>query len=420
MRSALAALGQARAEIDALNVYPVPDADTGTNLYLTVEAVLAALDAEPPDDPVLDEPAAALRAAVRAALLGARGNSGVILSQLIRGAAESLVAAGRPPAELARLALRDASRAARAAVAAPVEGTILSVADAAADAAAACPGDDPIAVLAAAVSAAHDALARTPDQMLALRVAGVVDSGGRGLVVLLDSLLGSVSGVVGAAVTAREEARPAALPRPTHELPPVGGPAFEVMYLLDATDEDVAVLRAELAELGESLLVVGGDGLWNVHVHVDDAGAALEAGVRAGRPHRIAVTHFGDQRARSEGVVLESGARRSSRARRRGRVGRPRHDRAARGRPAHWWSPRRPGAGRRAQSCWTPYGVPGPPRSSCSRTTATSCRSPRRPRKARGPRASGSPSSPRPPRCRCSRRWPSTTPGDASTRTWSR
>ena len=168
-------------------------------------------------------------------------------------------------------------------------------------------------MLAAAVTAAHDALARTPDQMLALRVAGVVDSGGRGLVVLLDSLLGSVSGVAGAVVTARQEARPAALPRPTHELPPLGGPAFEVMYLLDATDEDVAVLRAELAELGEALLVVGGDGLWNVHVHVDDAGAALEAGVRAGRPHRIAVTHFGDQRARSEGVALESAARGTSR-----------------------------------------------------------------------------------------------------------
>src|SRR4051794_4769873 len=303
VRAALAALGQARAEIDALNVYPVPDADTGTNLYLTVEAVMSVLDAERPDDAVNDEPAAALRAAVRAALLGARGSSGVILSQLIRGAADGMAASDRAVAERVRHALREASRAARAAVAVPVEGTILSVADAAADAASACPGDDTVAVLAAAVTAAHDALARTPDQMAALRAAGVVDSGGRGLVVLLDSPLASISRVAGAAGSALAEARPASLPRPTHELPPPGGPAFEVMYLLDAADEDVAVLRAELAELGEALLVVGGDGLWNVHVHVDDAGAALEAGVRAGRPHRIAVTHFGDQRARAEGAA---------------------------------------------------------------------------------------------------------------------
>ncbi len=311
VRSALAALGRARAEIDALNVYPVPDADTGTNLYLTVEAVLTGLPEEPPAG---DDPAEAIRAAVRAALLGARGSSGVILSQLIRGAAEGLARPEVRPAERVRHALRDASRAARAAVAVPVEGTILSVADAAADAADACEGEDVIAVLAAAVSAAHDALARTPDQMLALRTAGVVDSGGRGLVVLLDSVLSSVSGVVGAAVTALEEARPAALPRPAHDLPPIGGPAFEVMYLLEASDEDVVVLRAELAALGEALLVVGGDGLWNVHVHVDDAGAALEAGVRAGRPYRIAVTHFGDQRARSEGAVDSGGQRTSGHA----------------------------------------------------------------------------------------------------------
>src|SRR3954462_6984942 len=186
VRSALAALGRARAEIDALNVYPVPDADTGTNLYLTVEAVMAGL---PEQSPASDDPSAALRAAVRAALLGARGSSGVILSQLIRGAAEGLDTPELRPAERVRHALRAASRAARAAVAVPVEGTILSVADAAADAAAdcqgadaaadaagACQGDDAIAVLGAAVTAAHEALARTPDQMLALRVAGVVDS----------------------------------------------------------------------------------------------------------------------------------------------------------------------------------------------------------------------------------------------------
>jgi uncharacterized protein len=291
--AALAALGRARAEIDALNVYPVPDADTGTNLYLTVEAILAAVpDAAAPLD--------ALRAAVHGALIGARGSSGVILSQLVRGAADGLATPAAGAAERVRRALRDASDAAWAAVAIPVEGTVLSVARAAAAAAQACPVDDVVAVLQAAAGAAHDALARTPDQMPLLRHAGVVDAGGRGLVVLLDSLLETISGVAAPAVTAHDEARPPALPRPALDLPPEGeGPSFEVMYLLEAPDASVELLKRELALLGDALLVVGGDGLWNVHVHVDDVGAAVEAGIRAGRPYRIAVTHFGDQRARA-------------------------------------------------------------------------------------------------------------------------
>jgi uncharacterized protein len=292
----LAALGRARAEIDALNVYPVPDADTGTNLYLTVEAVLAAL----PRDAEATE---ALRAAVHGALVGARGSSGVILSQLLRGAVDGLEAPAGGAGQRVRLALRAASDAAWAAVAKPVEGTVLSVARAAAAAAESCPGEDAVAVLKAAVTAAHTALAHTPEQMDLLRRAGVVDAGGRGLVVLLDSLLESLSGVGAASVTARDEAHPPALPRPAHDMPPDGvGPAFEVMYLLDADDHAVEVLREELAPLGDALLVVGGSGLWNVHVHVDDVGAAVEAGVRAGRPYRIAVTHFGDQRAKAAGA----------------------------------------------------------------------------------------------------------------------
>jgi uncharacterized protein len=296
--AALAALGRARAEIDALNVYPVPDADTGTNLYLTVEAVRAAL----PDG---EDCVAALHAAVRGALIGARGSSGVIVSQLLRGAVDGLLVPTTEPAQRVRRALRDASDAAWAAVAQPVEGTVLSVAKAAATAAEASAGSDAVAVLTAAVRAAHTALAKTPDQMELLRAAGVVDSGGRGLVVLLDSLLETVSGVATSAATAREEARPAALPRPAHDPPLAGvGPAFEVMYLLEAGAADVEVLRAELAPLGDSLLVVGAERLWNVHVHVDDVGAAVEAGVRAGRPYRIVVTHFGDQRARAQDAFV--------------------------------------------------------------------------------------------------------------------
>jgi DAK2 domain fusion protein YloV len=203
-------------------------------------------------------------------------------------------------AERLRRALRGAAEAGWAAVAAPVEGTVLSVAKAAAAAALETSEQDVVLVLDAARRAAHAALARTPDQMELLRAAGVVDSGGRGLVVLLDSLYETVSGVRPQAVSAVQEARPAALPRPAADVPAEGqGPAFEVMYLLEAHEDAVEVLRAVLSELGDSLLVVGADPLWNVHVHVDDAGRAVEAGVRAGRPYRIVVTHFGDQRAKS-------------------------------------------------------------------------------------------------------------------------
>jgi DAK2 domain fusion protein YloV len=289
-RETLAALGRAREEIDALNVYPVPDGDTGTNLYLTVESALEEVEARPDDGDLLRT----LRAATHGALLGARGNSGVILSQLMRGASEVLVTASHEPvAQRTRSALAAAAEAAYAAVAHPVEGTILTVARAAAEAAAVEPSEDFATVLKAAASGAAEALRHTPEQLEPLRRAGVVDAGGRGLVVVLDALVATVTGDRPMSLRA-----PVALPQPQVadvERRRAGGPAFEVMYLLEARPDAVDRLRAELEPLGDSLLVVGGDGLFNVHVHVDDAGAAVEAGVRAGRPYRIAITHFGDQ-----------------------------------------------------------------------------------------------------------------------------
>ncbi|HEY5031207.1 MAG TPA: DAK2 domain-containing protein [Actinomycetes bacterium] len=292
-RDALDALGRAREEIDALNVYPVPDGDTGTNLYLTMESAIEELDARPSDD---DLPRM-LRALAHGALLGARGNSGVILSQLVRAAAEVLSAAGDDrQKDTFALALRKAADAAYAAVAHPVEGTILTVARAAADAAhaEAAKADSALAhVVRAAAAAAHEALDRTPSMLEPLRLAGVVDAGGRGLTVLLDSLVRAVTGEHPMSQPPR-----VAVPQPrqsTEPEQPDDGPAFEVMYLLEADDAATSTLRSALEPLGDSLLVVGGDGLWNVHVHVDDVGAAVEAGIRAGRPYRIKVTHFGEQ-----------------------------------------------------------------------------------------------------------------------------
>jgi DAK2 domain fusion protein YloV len=313
----LRALGRAREEIDAINVYPVADGDTGTNLYLTVESAVAAVEAvfaahevdegprgtgEAPldadDGPSLAD---AVGAMAHGALIGARGNSGTILAQLLRGMAQVLTARGdsaHTEGPGLRLALRHAAASARQAVAHPVEGTVLTVASAAADAADGAEGDC-AEVARAAYEGARAALAATPGQLPVLERAGVVDAGGHGLVTVLAALVETFTG---------RAPGPLALPHarvehaireehPTREEPPTdegeNAPAFEVIYLLEAEEAAVARLRQRLDALGDSLVVVGGDGLWNVHVHVDDAGAAVEAGVEAGRPYRIRITHFG-------------------------------------------------------------------------------------------------------------------------------
>ncbi|WP_420079491.1 DAK2 domain-containing protein [Streptomyces sp. JL4002] len=326
---ALAALGRAREDIDAINVYPVADADTGTNLYLTAESAdraltacfaTAAQNAGADADPAGEDPAASLSRAVRAwahgALVGARGNSGTILAQLLRGVADVLGTepdASRAPGDgtdtgagtgalLAR-ALTRAAEEAYAAVAHPVEGTMLTVAGAAARAArtASSAAGTAAEVAGAAYDAARAALAETPGQLAALGRAGVVDAGGCGLVAVLGALWQALSGQEPAAPPA---AGRAAVAVPDPEDPCAreeDGPAYEVIYLLEASEEAVAALRERLDGLGDSLVVVGGDGLWNVHVHVDDPGAAVEAGIEAGRPYRIRITHFGDERRRARG-----------------------------------------------------------------------------------------------------------------------
>ncbi|MFK0285166.1 DAK2 domain-containing protein [Streptomyces sp. NPDC090499] len=302
----LGALGRAREEIDAINVYPVADGDTGTNLYLTVESAAGAVEAVFAGYELGEEVptlADAVRAMAHGALIGARGNSGTILAQLLRGMAHVLTEgeATHIDADRLRLALRHAAEAARRAVAHPVEGTVLSVAAAAADAADAAEGDYG-AVARAAHEGACKALAATPGQLAALERAGVVDAGGRGLVAVLGALVETFTGetpapfdpqvrVAGTVVHARVDAVSGARAENCAERD--GGPAFEVIYLLEAEDAAVDRLRTRLDALGDSLVMVGGDGLWNIHVHVDDAGAAVEAGVEAGRPHRIRITHFG-------------------------------------------------------------------------------------------------------------------------------
>ncbi|MEO3744672.1 DAK2 domain-containing protein [Plantactinospora sp. B5E13] len=315
----LAVLRRHQHEINELNVYPVPDGDTGTNLVLTLAAAEEALhtEADPAAPPAASGATGSahgrvLRRLARGALLGARGNSGVIVSQLLRGLADALcdvpVVRGRALAA----ALRTASAAAYAAVARPVEGTLLTVAAAAATGAERADTDDLPVVARAAATAADQALARTPEQLPALASAGVVDAGGRGLCLLLHALVEVITGDPSVA-PADEPATPGRAPRPGPPAPTVRetGSAdfgYEVQYLLDAEPAAVDRLRTELDRLGDSLVVVG-DGAgpgetatWNVHVHVNDVGAAIEAGVVAGRPYQIRVTRFADQPAGPEPV----------------------------------------------------------------------------------------------------------------------
>ncbi|KRC89457.1 DAK2 domain fusion protein YloV [Terrabacter sp. Root85] len=318
-----------RAEIDALNVFPVPDGDTGTNLYLTfdgaVERTLATADVTTAD--------ALLAVFARHLLWTARGNSGVILSQLARGLAEGCAGAAEIDGRVLAEGLQHAEQRARQAVTDPKEGTILTVARAMAEAAARAAGstapgsyavtdgagdpdpgapatgDGPVgvhAVALAALDASREALEHTPEQLEVLARAGVVDAGGAGLVVLLECLervcagqrARSGSDASDRRARRRPDPRSAALSaaRPADGAEAPGIPEFEVMYLLrDSDDTAVDALRARLVELGDSVLVVGGDGEWNVHAHVDDAGAAVEAGIEAGRPHRVRITRLTDE-----------------------------------------------------------------------------------------------------------------------------
>jgi DAK2 domain fusion protein YloV len=300
-RAAVDVLSESRSRLDDLNVFPVPDGDTGTNLLLTAQAAVAALDGAGEGSAE-----SAWTVLARGAVLGARGNSGTILAQLLRGLADQL--AGQAPADgpAFAAAMQKAADMAYTAVADPEEGTFLTVARSGAVAAVAAveEGRTGLAdVVLAAADGARVALEATPGQLAVLRDAGVVDAGGAGLCLVLDALVTTVTGVEPARppLARREGAHrhphkhsythaPENLP---HQPPP--GPGSEVQFLLaDADEAAVARLHRRLAELGDSLVVVGVDTPtgreWNVHVHVADVGAAIEAGIEAGRPYRVSVT----------------------------------------------------------------------------------------------------------------------------------
>ncbi len=284
--------------LNRLNVYPVPDGDTGTNMALTLESVLTELAAHDTAD--LD---AVTRALAHGSLMGARGNSGVILAQILRGIASVVGETAGIDAAVAIRALRRAADDAYGAVGNPVEGTILSVARAAAEGAEAAGTDGGLVeVLDSARRAAADALARTTEQLEALRAAGVVDAGGGGLVLLIDAFLHVADGrplppppPVGPDEGPAGSARPADAGEEADATDSGGELRYEVMYLLEAPDDTIPEFRRVWGGVGDSIVVVGGDGTWNCHIHTNDIGAAVEAALDAGRPRSIRVTDLWDQ-----------------------------------------------------------------------------------------------------------------------------
>jgi DAK2 domain fusion protein YloV len=292
VRGAVAALDRSRARIDDLNVYPVPDGDTGTNLALTAHAVLEALESS-----TAEEPAVLARESSRAALMGARGNSGVILSQIVRGAADALAEPGPIDGEAVARALRAGADAAYRAVRKPVEGTMLTAIRVLAETAEA-EGARPVPeLLELLVVRGEEAVARTQEQLDVLREAGVVDAGAAGLVELVRGISSAVGG------------------HPLPEAPPVEQATVEAAHqelsrfryctsFVIEGELDPDRVEADLERLGDSLLVVGDEQALKVHVHTDDPGAALAIGTRAGTIENVEIADMHRQTKARERRLL--------------------------------------------------------------------------------------------------------------------
>jgi len=295
---ALASLERSRQRIDDLNVYPVPDGDTGTNMTMTARAVVEELD-----QTRTEERLALIKEVTRAALMGARGNSGVILSQIIRGAAETLGTNGSVDADVLARSFRSASDAAYRAVRQPVEGTMLSVIRELAEEAELRAEEKPTnaELLEALVSRGEEAVARTPEQLDVLREAGVVDAGGAGLLEIVRGLAASVAGVPLPDVPVqREELTVEAIHQELSRY------RYCTTFVIEGDALDLDAIEAELDQLGDSLLVVGDQEAAKVHVHTDEPGRALAVGTNAGVIERVEIANMHEQTMQREERLLEA------------------------------------------------------------------------------------------------------------------
>jgi len=293
-RAAVANLEAHVEEVNALNVYPVPDGDTGSNMVATVRAALAEAEA-------VDRPAPADRVAAAisfGALMGARGNSGVITSQILRGLADGLATRSRFNGPDLAHALAKGSEAAYRAVARPVEGTILTVIREASGAAVSCADNDGDleAVLTATVEMAERSVARTPSLLTILREAGVVDSGGQGLYRLLQGALRFL--VEGSPAGPRLATQPQQPRLATLVAHADAGFGYETMYLLRAQPGitlDVDAIRTHLESIGDSVLVAGDGRAVKVHVHNERPDQVIAYGLGLGTLSRISVENLDGQ-----------------------------------------------------------------------------------------------------------------------------
>ena len=295
-RGALTALENNRRRIDDLNVYPVPDGDTGTNMTLTVRAVVDQLDST-----TSTGHAVLARELTRAALMGARGNSGVIFSQILRGFAEVIAEADALDSPTLARAFRGASDAAYRAVRKPVEGTMLTVIREMAEQAEQHTRDTPVELLHAVLLRGADAVERTPQYLEVLREAGVVDAGGAGLLELVRGLTATLAG---------------------EELPDVPDTSDELsldavhqelskfqyctVFVVEGEGLDAETLEQQLEQIGDSLLVVGDESALKIHVHTDDPGAALSLGSAVGVLELVEIANMHRQTEQREARLLHA------------------------------------------------------------------------------------------------------------------
>ena len=283
------ALQDHKESLNSLNVYPVPDGDTGSNMAATLNSVVSEINS-------LEENAELeniIEAISHGSLMGARGNSGVIISQILRGFVSEIKSASRETidANLFSEALSAAAAAAYEAVGNPVEGTILTVVRETAEAAEKAVSEKssllPVAEIAR--EAAKRSLDSTPELLPVLARAGVVDAGGSGFLLMMDSLLHVIDDrpmPEPEAVTVSVDA----LILDVHDETNNNGTRYEVMYFLEAPDDSIPDFKKAWSEIGDSIVVVGGENIWNCHVHTNNIGAAVEAGISVGRPYDIRVT----------------------------------------------------------------------------------------------------------------------------------
>ena len=291
-RASLASLEANRRRIDDLNVYPVPDGDTGTNLTLTVRSVVDALEKSHADGQ-----AAVAKELSRAALMGARGNSGVIFSQIVRGFADILADHEEIDSTVLSNAFRSASDAAYRAVRRPVEGTMLTVVREMAE-----EGEKPEVkslpkedFLRRVVARGEQAVARTPELLAVLREAGVVDAGGVGLVEITRGLAAGVAGEELPAAPVESEALSF---EAIHQ--ELSRYRYCTVFVIEGEELDAESLERELEQMGDSLLVVGDSSALKIHVHTDDPGAALRLGTELGVVEGVEIANMHRQTTERE------------------------------------------------------------------------------------------------------------------------